>query len=176
MKRFKFLLVLAVALISATAVFTSCSKDDDGSDSGSGSGSGYYDVIQINGTSYACYGYRMPITYESSWNTSTHSGELLLPCGKLSDAQKGEFDYDDMYSIELSGSKELTKGCNLKDFNPTFTDLGVCYDLPYVSGTATVVDKQDDEYITVKFTSCKFAQGSKSYTLDGTVQLSLDED
>ena len=158
------------------AVFTLSSCGDDDNDDEVLDTQASYDVIQINGESYACYGYRMPITYTSSWDLSEHRGELNLPCGKLSDAQKGEYDYDEYYTISLSGSKDLTKGCNLKDFSPEFEKFGVYSSLPYVSGSATVTDKVNDKYITVKFESFKFASGSKSYVLNGTVQLDLDED
>lgn len=135
-----------------------------------------YDVIQINGESYACYGFRCPITYVSTWNLSTHSGQITLPCGKLSDAQKGEYDYDYSYDIFLEGKQNIKKGSKLEDFSPKFECLGDWQKLDYVSGSATITDKKDDVYLIIKFDSFKFASGSLSYVLDGTVQLSLDED
>lgn len=171
MNRLKYSLFLVVALFCAAFTLSSCGDDDEDIDTKTS-----YDVIQINGENYACYGYRCPITFCSNWNLSNHSGELNLPCGKLSDAQKGEYDYDEYYTIYLSGSKDLTKGCNLVDFSPEFDNFPECSGLPYVSGSATVTDKVDDKYVTVKFSSFTFKKGSHSYVLNGTVQLDLDED
>ena len=42
----------------------------------------------------------------------------------------------------------------------------------YVGGSATIIEKKDDKYITIKFDSFTF----ESHTLNGTVQLSFDED
>ena len=169
MKSLKYLFLFVVALFSTTVVLSSCGDDDEElmpnlTD---------YDVIQINGESYACYGYRCPITYASDWDLSSHRGTLRLPCGKLSDAQKEEYDYDELYEIYLRGSENLKTGSKLEDFSPTFVDMGT---FDYVSGSATITDKKDDKYITVKFDSFKFASGSESYVLNGTVQLDLDED
>lgn len=138
----------------------------------------YYDVLQINGEYYACYGYRCFITYQSSWDLSNHSGEILLPCGKLSDAQKDEFDFDYMYSIQVEGNKDLKKGSKLEDYSlvlESIDDNGL-NSMNYVSGSAIIIDKQDDDYITIKFDSFKFGYGRDSYTLNGTVQLLFDED
>ena len=169
MKSLKYLFLFVVALFSTTVVLSSCGDDDEElmpnlTD---------YDVIQINGESYACYGHRCPITYASDWDLSSHRGTLRLPCGKLSDAQKEEYDYDELYEIYLRGSENLKTGSKLEDFSPTFVDMGT---FDYVSGSATITDKKDDKYITVKFDSFKFASGSKSFVLNGTVQLDLDED
>ena len=169
MKSLKYLFLFVVALFSTTVVLSSCGDDDEElmpnlTD---------YDVIQINGESYACYGHRCPITYASDWDLSSHRGTLRLPCGKLSDAQKEEYDYDELYEIYLRGSENLKTGSKLEDFSPTFVDMGT---FDYVSGSATITDKKDDKYITVKFDSFKFASGSESYVLNGTVQLDLDED
>ncbi|MDO4971698.1 MAG: hypothetical protein Q4E41_06330 [Bacteroidales bacterium] len=173
MSKIKYFLFFAVTLFSAMCVLSSCSKDDDDSDVKVG----FYDVIQINGESYACYGYRSIITYESTWNLYQHKGQITLPCGKLSDAQKGEYDYDYLHSISLAGTEDLRKGSKLEDFSPVFaTTEDVMNNFNYVSGSATITDKKDDKYITVKFDSFKFASGSKSYVLNGTVQLALDED
>ena len=169
MKSLKYLFLFVVALFSTTVVLSSCGDDDEElmpnlTD---------YDVIQINGESYACYGYRCPITYASDWDLSSHRGTLRLPCGKLSDAQKEEYSYDELYEIRLRGSENLKTGSKLEDFSPRIGDMG---DFDYVSGSATITDKKDDKYITVKFDSFKFASGSKSFVLNGTVQLDLDED
>ena len=172
MKSLKYLFLFVVALFSTTVVLSSCGDDDEDlkpilkTD---------YDVIQINGESYACYGHRCPITYASDWDLSSHRGTLRLPCGKLSDAQKEEYSYDELYEIRLRGSENLKTGSKLEDFSPTFNDME-SGSFDYVSGSATITDKKDDKYITVKFDSFKFASGSKSYILNGTVQLDLDED
>lgn len=169
MKSLKYLFLFVVALFSTTVVLSSCRDDDEELKPNLTD----YDVIQINGESYACYGYRCPITYASDWDLSSHRGTLRLPCGKLSDAQKEEYSYDELYEIRLRGSENLKTGSKLEDFSPTFVDMGT---FDYVSGSATITDKKDDKYITVKFDSFKFASGSKSYVLKGTVQLDLDED
>ena len=165
--------IMMLALMVAALSFTACGGDDDDDDLGLKVD---YDVLQINGVSYACYGYRSFITYTSTWDLSNHSGEILLPCGNLSDAKKGEYDYDYMYSIYLEGNQDLKKGSKLENFSPEFEDVGEWDRLSYSSGSATITDKKDDKYITVKFDSFKFGNGSKSYTLNGTVQLDLDED
>lgn len=170
MNKIKFFLFSFATLIGVAAMLSSCSSDDD-LDSKTD-----YDVIQINGESYACYGYRCPITYTSDWDLSDHSGYLYLPCGKLSDAQKGEYDYDYMYSIFLEGKQDLKKGSKLEEYSLTFDSVEDWETLDYVSGSATITDKKDDKYIIVKFDSFKFASGNKSYVLNGTVQLDLDED
>ena len=138
-----------------------------------------YDVLQINGKSYACYGYRSIITFISDWDVSTHSGTLILPCGKLSDAQKGEYDYDYMYSINMEGSQDLKKGNKIENFSIEFEAMDDDYvggGLLYAGGSATITDKKKDTYVTVNFNNLKFSNGTKSYTLNGTVQLDLDED
>ncbi len=175
----KLLYIFITTLVATTSLFlASCSKDDNG---------GFnvkidYDVIQINGEKHACYGHRCPMTYTSTWSLSDHSGKILLPCGKLSDAQKGEYDYDILFDISLSGNQDLKKGSKLEDFTPTFNTpptfntLGEWYGFDYAGGSATIIDKKDDKYITIKFDSFKFKKGSKSYTLNGTAQLSFDED
>ena len=94
-----------------------------------------------------------------------------MPCGKLSDALKGEYDYDYLFGIQLEGNQNLKKGSRLENFSPVFE-----YNYDYVSGSATIIDKKDDEYLIVKFASFKFSDGTKSYTLNGTVQLDVDED
>ncbi len=164
--------LMAFALLAVFSLaFISCSKDND---NGEINFKQDYDILQINGEKYACYGYRCFITYSSDWDLSTHSGTIRLPCGKLSDAKKGEYDYDFWYSIYLEGNQDLKKGSKLENFSPVFEgdyDMG-----DYISGSATITDKKDDVYITVRFDSFKFSDGSQSYTLDGTVQLDLDED
>lgn len=172
MKTIKYFFLAAIALLCTVVTLSSCSKDDsNGVDIQTS-----YDVLQINGENYACYGYRSAITYTTSWNLQKHSGKLLLPCGKLSDAQKGEYDYDYMFDISLKGNQDLQKGSKLEAFSPTFVSSEDLKNFAYVSGSATITDKQDDEYITVTFDSFKFSNSSKSYVLNGTVQLDLDED
>lgn len=173
MSKIKYFLFFAVTLFSAMCVLSSCSKDDDDSENfGMG-----YDVIQINGESYACYGYKSIASFQSTWDLSKHKGTIALPCGKLSDAQKGEYDYDYMHSISLVGNQDLKQGSKLENFSPKFTTTeDVLKTYEYVSGSATVTNKKDDDYITIKFDSFKFANGSKTYTLNGTVQLMFDED
>lgn len=171
MKKIKYLLFVVFALLSATTILSSCSSDDDDDIINAKTD---YDILQINGENYAVYGYRCDITYGSSWYLDSHHGELLLPCGKLSDALKGEYDYDDLFGIQLEGNQNLKKGSRLENFSPVFECYLDHYD--YVSGSATIIDKKDDEYLIVKFASFKFSDGTKSYTLNGTVQLDLDED
>ena len=92
------------------------------------------------------------------------------------DAQKGEYDYEFMYLIYLKGNQDLTVGSKLEDFSPIFENLSDWSELKYTSGSATILDKQNDKYITVNFDSFTFSNGSKSYTLNGRVQLDFDED
>ena len=81
-----------------------------------------------------------------------------------------------MYCIYLEGNENLKKGSKLEEFSPEFDSVGFGETLNYVSGSATIMDKKDDKYLIVKFDSFKFSNGSKSYVLNGTVQLDLDED
>ena len=166
--------VMMLAMMFAALSFSACSKSDDDLPDFKND----YDVLQINGVKYACYGYRSIVTYVSTWDLSHHTGELRLPCGLLSDAEKGEYDYDYMYTIYLEGDGELKKGCKLEDFDPWFEVFGDWNSsgCDYVSGSATVTDKKNDDYVTIKFDSFTFSEGNKSYTLNGTVQLQLDED
>ena len=165
------LLAMMVAALSLTA----CGDDDeeDGINLKQD-----YDILQVNGVNYACYGYRCIITYSSSWNKSKHSGEILMPCGKLSDAKKGEYDYDYMYGIVLEGSKDLKKGSKLEDYSLWFDSSEDSYnDYEYASGSAIVADIKSDEYITINFNSFKVRnEDGNSYVLNGTVQLDFDED
>ena len=168
----KFMAFAMMAVFSLT--FVSCSDDDDEPNSKQ-----LYDVLQINGVNYACYGYRCPVTYTTDWDLSTHSGTISLPCGRLADAQQGEYDFDYMYSINLNGSQDLKKGSKLEDFSPEFTAVDDDYvggSLAYISGSATITDKKNDTYITVKFENFQFSNGTETYTLNGSVQLDLDED
>lgn len=165
-KRHCTLLILLAAV--AALGLSSCRK---------GHGLFDYDVFQINGESYACYGYRCFMTLCSDWNLSEHSGSISLPYGKLSDAKKGEYDIFQTIKIYLSGDRDLSKGCKLEDFEPELRDQGLFYGYyDYRSGSATVINKKDDDYITIKFESFSFKGEDGSLTLDGTVQLSLDED
>ncbi len=169
-KKTNYLYLFVLIILSVSTLFTSCDKD------------GYslnldikYDVLQINGKGYACFGNHSLITYSSDWDLSRHCGTIRLPCGNLSDAEKGEWDYDYMFEIYLEGKENLKKGSKLEHFSPEFEQYGkeTC---EYVSGSATIVNKKDDDYITVKFESFSFSSGNSSYVLDGTVTLSLDED
>lgn len=186
MKSLKYLFLIVAALFSTAVVLSSCSDDDHDNNQ-------VYDVIKINGESYACYGYRSWDTFVTDWNLSSHKGTLTLPCDKLSDAQKGEYEMEYLFDIYLEGDQDLKKGSKLENFSPIFvlTETGAEeWEYNYVSGSATITDKKDDEYITVKFDSFKFTvssesydfngsgavPNSESYVLNGTVQLSLDED
>ena len=106
MSKLKYIFFVFVTLFGAVTMLSSCSSSDDNEFKAD------YDVFQINGESYACYGYRSPVTYTSEWNLSTHTGELRLPCGKLSDAQKGEYDIDYMYSFIWKAMKTLKRVVN----------------------------------------------------------------
>lgn len=172
MNKLKNLFLFGILLLTVSTLFSSCGKDDENDLNLKVD----YDVIQINDVKYACYGHRCPITYVSTWNLYQHYGTLRLPCGQLSDAEKGEYDYDYMYEIYLEGNKDLEKGSKLEDFSPSIENFGDFAELKYKSGSATITDKKDDKYITVKFDSFEFSNGSKRYVLSGTVQLSLDED
>ena len=163
-------LMMMLAMMVATLSFNACSSSDD-------DGDGIelkqdYDVLQVNGVSYACYGYRCFVTYSSTWDLRKHEGEISLPCGKLSDAQKGEYDYDYMFVIYLSGKSDLKKGSKLEDFSPSFYDYASWDEEDYVGGSGTIIEKKDDKYITIKFDSFTF----ENHTLNGTVKLDLDED
>ena len=168
--------IMMHAMMVAALGLTACGSDDDEEDEINLKQD--YDILQVNGVDYACYGYRCDITYSSTWNKTKNSGELLLPCGKLSDAKKGEYDYDYMYGIKIEGSKELKNGSKLEDYSLQFDSSEDYYHkYYYTSGTATVVGIRSDEYITVKFDS--FIVSNKdggSYVLNGTVQLDFDED
>ena len=162
-------ILFAIALM-CTMFLSSCGGgDSDGGGSG-GSGGMLYDVLDINNTKYACYGYKSLVTFCSVWNLSTHSGVLRMPCGLLTKAEKRQYDYDYMYEINLNGTKNLSKGSKLEDFSPNFEYAWERTN--YTSGSATVIELTD-RYITVKYDSFKFGSGSNSYTLNGTVQLDL---
>ena len=163
--------ILFVVALMCTMLLSSCGGgDSDGGGSG-GSGGMLYDVLDVNNTKYACFGYKSWATYPSKWNLSTHSGVLRMPCGLLSLAEKGEYDYCYMYEIYISGTKNLANGSRLEDFSPNIEyQWNKRY---YTSGSATVIDITD-RYITVKYDSFKFGSGSSSYTLNGTVQLDLE--
>ena len=165
-----------LAMMVAALSFASCGGDDDEEDGINLKQD--YDILQINGVDYACYGYRCFITYSSTWNKSNHSGEILLPCGKLSDAKKGEYDYDYMYGIVLEGSRDLKKGSKLEDYSLWFDSSEDSYnDYEYTSGSAVVTDIKSDKYITISFNSFKVRNDDgNSYVLNGTVQLDFDED
>lgn len=167
MKKLSSILMLAMMFVAALS-FTSCGGGDS---DGGGSGGMLYDVLEVNNTKYACFGYKSWVTYSSKWNLSTHSGTLRMPCGLLSLAEKGEYDYCYMYEINLNGTKNLAKGSKLEDFSPNIEY--VWQKTNYASGSATVIDITD-RYITIRYDSFKFGSGSGSYTLNGTVQLDLE--
>ena len=176
MKQYFYPTVMMLAMMVAALSLTACGGDDD--ENGSINLKQDYDILQVNGVDYACYGYRCAITYSSSWNKSNHSGTILLPCGKLSDAKKGEYDYDYMYDISLKGSRELKKGSKLEEYSLKFkSSEDYNHNYEYTSGSATVADIRSDEYITVKFDSFMVSnKEGDSYVLNGTVQLDFDED
>ena len=122
-------------LLVGVMTFTSCGDDEIVVNHD-------YDILQINGEKYACYGYRCVITFTSTWDLSRNQGEILLPCGKFSDAEKGNYYIDYMFTIQVEGGEKLKKG---------------------------------SKYLTIRFDSLKFGNAGKSYTLNGTVQLDLDE-
>ena len=162
-------IVVMLAMMVAALSFSACGGDD-GDDFKQD-----YDVLQINGIQYACYGYRCIVTYTSTWNSTKHSGEIMLPCGDLADAQKDVHKYSYMYTIDLKGSQDLKTGSKLENFSPIFERIGEWKGLSYISGSASVIDMMNDRYITIKFDSFTFGSGSKSYTLNGTVQLMLGD-
>jgi hypothetical protein len=169
--------IMLLAMMVAALSLTACGGDDEEGDGGITLKQDY-DILQVNGVDYACYGYRCDITFSSTWNKTNHSGEILLPCGKLSDAKKGEYDYDYMYGIKIEGSKELKKGSKLEDYSLRFDSSEDYYHkYNFTSGSATVVDIRSDEYITIKFESFMVSnKDGNSYVLNGTVQLDFDVD
>ena len=54
--------------------------------------------------------------------------------------------------IYLKGNQDLTVGSKLEDFSPIFENLSDWSELKYASGSATILDKQNDKYITVNNT------------------------
>lgn len=175
-KIYSFFTMLAIMVTALN--FTACSSDDDNNSNNNNNKNVTqdYDVLQINGEDYACYGYRCAITYTSKWDSSNYMGDILLPCGKLSDAQKGVYNCDYMFEICLEGYQDLKKGSRLENYQPIFVILENWNSYYCESGSATITDKQNDKYITIKFDSFKCGDGISSYTLNGTVQLDLDED
>ena len=170
--------IMLLAMRVAALGFTACGGDDDDEEVNVFNLKQDYDILHVNGGDYACYGYRSLATFSSSWDKTNHSGMILLPCGKLSDAKKGEYDYDYMYSIELEGTKDLKKGSKLEDYSLCFQSAeNYCELYEYASGSATVVDIVNDQYITINFNSFKVCnEDGKSYVLNGTVQLDFDVD
>lgn len=168
--------IMMLAMMVAALSLTACGGDDE-EENGINIKQDY-DILQVNGVDYACYGYRCDITYSSTWNKTKNSGEILLPCGKLSDAKKGEYDYDYMYGIKLEGSKDLKKGSKLEDYSLRFDSSEDYYhNYYYTSGSATVADIRSDEYVTIKFDSFMVSnKDGDSYVLNGTVQLDFDVD
>ena len=92
--------------------------------------------------------------------------------------------YKNIKSILYEAVRNGEKRCKL------YSCKAEIWEYNHVSGSATITDKKDDEYITVKFDSFKFTvssesydfngsgavPNSESYVLNGTVQLDLDED
>ena len=169
MKKIYSTFVILVTLVAALGV-SSCSKDSDNT----GKNSNAYDVIVINGEKYACFGYRSIVTYRSTWDLARNSGSIVLPCGEISDAERGNFNYAYMYSIYLEGSQPLQRGSKLENYSPTLdTNIGWSH-CEYLSGSATITDKKDDKYITIIFDSFTFSNGNKYYSFDGTVQIKFE--
>jgi len=161
-------MVFAAAIVAFS--FTACSMNDEDANF-----SQEYDVLQINGVECACYGYRCGLTYESEWNLEQRKGEILLPCATLTNAINADYDYNYLYTIYLNGSKDLKKGSKLEDYNAKLENTDNWDVVNYESGTAIVTEKVDDKYITISFNQFKFGQGDNSFTLNGTVQLSLNK-
>ena len=161
---------LASIIACIAIAISSCSTNKDGN-----TPKVEYGIIQIDGTSYACYGYGCPITFTSYWNYDTHKGEITLPCGKLSDAQQGVYNYDYAYTIKLSGTEDLAKGSKLENFSPTLTDAGGWYTLDYTSGSAVVTEIVPNKYITINFSNFYFTKGTTTHSFTGTVQRALSE-
>jgi len=168
--------IMLLAMMVAALSFTACGGDDD--ENGGSNLKQDYDILQVNGVDYACYGYRCAVTYTSTWNKTNNSGEIMLPCGKLSDAKKGEYDYDYMYIINLEGSEDLKNGSKLENYSLKFKSYEDFYSkYNYDSGSATVTDIRSDKYITIKFDSFMVTnKDGDSYVLNGTVQLAFDVD
>ena len=73
-------LMMMLAMMVAALSFNACSSSDD-------DGDGIdvkmdYDVLQVNGVSYACYGYRCFVTYESTWDLMVRFSCLLMRINK----------------------------------------------------------------------------------------------
>lgn len=167
--------IVTLALLIAVLGTSSCSKESDNT----GNNSNAYEIIEINGNQYACYGYRSydqynKITYRSTWDLLNNRGTIILPCGELSDAEKGNYNYDYMLNIGIKGNQPLQKESRLEDFSPTLdistSSSGWNY-CNYVSGSAIITDIIDDKYITIRFDSFTFSNKSKYYTIIGSVQL-----
>ncbi len=159
---------MVFAAVIAVLGFSACSVNDE-----EASFSNEYDLLQINGVDCACYGYRCGLTYESEWNMEQREGEILLPCTTLTNTSSGDYDFNYLYTIYLNGNRDLKKGCKLEDFNARLENTDNWEVVNYESGTATVIEKIDNKYITISFDQFKFGEGGNSFTLNGTVQLSL---
>ena len=66
--------IMLLAMMVVALGLSACGGDDDDSDFKQD-----YDILQVNGVDYACYGYRCAVTYTSTWNITNHSGEIMLP-------------------------------------------------------------------------------------------------
>ncbi len=166
----KFMAFAMMAVFSLA--FVSCRDDDDDE-----LGIFKYGIININGKDYACYGYDMIATNESSWRDGTLS--ILIPLGELADAKKGEYDYDYMIGIECNGGNKPSVGTDLANYseiNVTII-LNEVGSAVYESGSAVVKSIKDDDYITIEFKNfkCK-TSSSQSYTFNGNVKLDYDVD
>ena len=170
MKKYLSLITFAVmAVFSLTLV--SCGNDEEDDPTLT------YELININGKNYACYGYGMPITYQSLWKDGTL--HILLPLGELADAQKGEYDYDYMIGITCSDGSKPSVGTNLANY-PNIEATIILNEggsAVYESGSAIVKSIKDDDYITIEFKDFKCKTSSiQSYTFNGTVKLYYDVD
>lgn len=171
MKKYLYLLMVAVF---ATLPFslTSCGDDDDEDTSSS-----VYGKLNVNSKDYACYGFGMPITYSSTWENNEL--EINLPLGELSDAQKGEYDYDYMYSITCSGGSKPTVGTNLGNYsNVSLVYMGgssMSEASVYCGGSAIVKEVSDDA-ITIEFKDFTISpNGESSLVVNGNTVVSRDE-
>ena len=169
----KYIKFMAFAMMAVFCLaFVSCGNDDDDE-----AISFKYGQININGKDYACYGYGMPVVYSSSWEDGTLS--ISMPLGELSDAKKGEYDYDYMIFIECYGGNKPSAGTNLADYPEIdvtiiLNELGSAV---YESGSAIVKHIKEDDYITIEFKNFKCKSSStQSYTFNGTVKLDYDVD
>lgn len=169
----KYMKFMAFAMMAVFSLaFVSCRDDDDDE-----LGIFKYGIININGKDYACYGYDMIATDESSWRDGTLS--IWIPLGELADAKKGEFDYDYLIGIDCFGGNKPSVGTNLADYPEIYVSimLDESSGTDYESGSAVVKSVKDDDYITIEFKNFKCGESSaQSFTVNGTVKLLYDVD